>query len=121
MRLTLIDTARDGTVAAAYQADIPMHVEGAEYERITAQCAWGATDGAWTFEVSNDHRANPQHPDHANAHYDDITAALGLTNPTGVANHDWQEHDIGPVYYLRVTYTPGVASAMLFLAICATA
>jgi len=114
MRVTLIDTA----TAAAYQQVIPMHVKGAEYQRFTAQEAWGVTTGAWTFEVSNDHRANPQEKDHALARWDNITAALGLTDPTGVANHDFQDLDIGPVYYLRVTFTPGILLGTLYLALC---
>ena len=123
MRITLIDTVRDGTVAAFFQRVIPMHVNGAEYTQFSVHEAWGVTAGTWTWEVSNDLWANQNvvtAPQYAAARWVDVTAAVGLTNPTGVANNDWVFCPNYPVYMLRVTYTPGVASGMLFLAVTLT-
>lgn len=106
MRKTLIkETVVFGGIPIVAKV-VPLHTD-----RITQASFhgdWGVTTGAWLFEVSNDDRADPQHPDNANAKWHDITAAIGLTDPAGAASSDWVPNANLVCAWLKVTFTPSV-------------
>lgn len=66
---------------------------------------YGAVVGTWKVEVSNDPRCYANHPDLASAKTVDITSALSITNPAGVAGNDIIVIGNLRVGYVRLSYT----------------